>query len=223
MTIEAFVPLKTLTLTKHRLMSVLSEPARLALVVAMAEDVVTRLSQHPDIDVVHVICGEGWDARAFLQPPIRLWRESALRVSGLNALLSAVAQDSGAEGQLFIHGDLPFLSHEDLSLICSNAREGGVILSPDRYRVGTNALLRWRQQSFPLSFGDNSFVSHREAAQASGADWSEVISEGLGADIDTADDLKLLQEGVASTERVAMLGACTQSWRLAWGGLSGSE
>ena len=223
MTIEAFVPLKTLTLTKHRLMSVLSEPARLALVVAMAEDVVTRLSQHPDIDVVHVICGDGWDARAFLQPPIRLWRESALRVSGLNALLSAVAQDSGAEGQLFIHGDLPFLSHEDLSLICSNAREGGVILSPDRYRVGTNALLRWRQQSFPLSFGDNSFVSHREAAQASGADWSEVISEGLGADIDTADDLKLLQEGVASTERVAMLGACTQSWRLAWGGLSGSE
>jgi len=222
-TIEAFVPLKTLTLTKHRLMSVLSEPARLALVVAMAEDVVTRLSQHPDIDVVHVICGDGWDARAFLQPPIRLWRESALRVSGLNALLSAVAQDSGAEGQLFIHGDLPFLSHEDLSLICSNAREGGVILSPDRYRVGTNALLRWRQQSFPLSFGDNSFVSHREAAQASGADWSEVISEGLGADIDTADDLKLLQEGVASTERVAMLGACTQSWRLAWGGLSGSE
>ena len=223
MTIEAFVPLKTLSLTKHRLMSVLSEPARLALVVAMAEDVVTRLSQHPDIDVVHVICGDGWDARAFLQPPIRLWRESALRVSGLNALLSAVAQDSGAEGQLFIHGDLPFLSHEDLSLICSNAREGGVILSPDRYRVGTNALLRWRQQSFPLSFGDNSFVSHREAAQASGADWSEVISEGLGADIDTADDLKLLQEGVASTERVAMLGACTQSWRLAWGGLSGSE
>ena len=223
MTIEAFVPLKTLSLTKRRLMAVLSEPARLALVAAMAEDVVTRLSQHPDIDVVHVICGDGWDARAFLQPPIRLWRESALRVSGLNALLSAVAQDSGAEGQLFIHGDLPFLSHEDLSLICSNAREGGVILSPDRYRVGTNALLRWRQQSFPLSFGDNSFVSHREAAQASGADWSEVISEGLGADIDTADDLKLLQEGVASTERVAMLGACTQSWRLAWGGLSGSE
>ena len=223
MTIEAFVPLKTLSLTKHRLMPVLSEPARLALVVAMAEDVVTRLSQHPDIDVVHVICGDGWDARAFLQPPIRLWRESALRVSGLNALLGAVAQDSGAEGQLFIHGDLPFLSHEDLSLICSKAREGGAILSPDRYRVGTNALLRWRQQSFPLSFGDNSFVSHREAAQASGADWSEVISEGLGADIDTADDLKLLQEGVASTERVAMLGACTQSWRLAWGGLSGSE
>ena len=223
MTIEAFVPLKTLSLTKHRLMPVLSEPARLALVVAMAEDVVTRLSQHPDIDVVNVICGEGWDECAFLQPPMRLWWESALPVSGLNALLDAVAQDSGAEGQLFIHGDLPFLSHEDLSLICSKAREGGAILSPDRYRVGTNALLRWRQQPFPLSFGENSFVSHREAVRALGVDWSEIISEGLSADIDTADDLKLLQEGVASTERVAMLGACTQSWRLAWGGLSGSE
>ena len=223
MTIEAFVPLKTLSLTKHRLMPVLSEPARLALVVAMAEDVVTRLSQHPDIDVVHVICGEGWDARAFLQPPIRLWRESALPVSGLNASLDAVAQDSEAEGQLFIHGDLPFLSHEDLSLICSNAREGGAILSPDRYRVGTNALLRWRQQSFPLLFGENSFASHREAVRALGVDWSEIISEGLGADIDTADDITLLQEGAASAERVAMLGACTQSWRLAWGGLSGSE
>ena len=217
MTIEAFVPLKTLSLTKHRLMPVLSEPARLALVVAMAEDVVTRLSQHPDIDVVNVICGEGWDECAFLQPPMRLWWESALPVSGLNALLDAVAQDSGAEGQLFIHGDLPFLSHEDLSLICSNAREGGVILSPDRYRVGTNALLRWRQQSFPLSFGENSFVSHREAAQAAGVDWSEVISEGLAADIDTADDLKLLQASTASAERIAMLGACTSKWGQAWG------
>ena len=217
MTIEAFVPLKTLSLTKHRLMPVLSEPARLALVVAMAEDVVTRLSQHPDIDVVNVICGEGWDECAFLQPPMRLWWESALPVSGLNALLDAVAQDSGAEGQLFIHGDLPFLSHEDLSLICSKAREGGAILSPDRYRVGTNALLRWRQQSFPLSFGENSFVSHREAAQAAGVDWSEVISEGLAADIDTADDLKLLQASAASAERIAMLGACTSKWGQAWG------
>jgi len=216
-TIEAFVPLKTLSLTKHRLMPVLSEPARLALVVAMAEDVVTRLSQHPDIDVVNVICGEGWDECAFLQPPMRLWWESALPVSGLNALLDAVAQDSGAEGQLFIHGDLPFLSHEDLSLICSKAREGGAILSPDRYRVGTNALLRWRQQSFPLSFGENSFVSHREAAQAAGVDWSEVISEGLAADIDTADDLKLLQASAASAERIAMLGACTSKWGQAWG------
>jgi len=216
-TIEAFVPLKTLSLTKHRLMPVLSEPARLALVVAMAEDVVTRLSQHPDIDVVNVICGEGWDECAFLQPPMRLWWESALPVSGLNALLDAVAQDSGAEGQLFIHGDLPFLSHEDLSLICSKAREGGAILSPDRYRVGTNALLRWRQQSFPLSFGENSFVSHREAAQAAGVDWSEVISEGLAADIDTADDLKLLQASTASAERIAMLGACTSNWGQAWG------
>jgi len=216
-TIEAVVPLKTLSLTKHRLMPVLSEPARLALVVAMAEDVVTRLSQHPDIDVVNVICGEGWDECAFLQPPMRLWWESALPVSGLNALLDAVAQDSGAEGQLFIHGDLPFLSHEDLSLICSKAREGGAILSPDRYRVGTNALLRWRQQSFPLSFGENSFVSHREAAQAAGVDWSEVISEGLAADIDTADDLKLLQASAASAERIAMLGACTSKWGQAWG------
>jgi len=216
-TIEAFVPLKTLSLTKHRLMPVLSEPARLALVVAMAEDVVTRLSQHPDIDVVNVICGEGWDECAFLQPPMRLWWESALPVSGLNALLDAVAQASGAEGQLFIHGDLPFLSHEDLSLICSKAREGGAILSPDRYRVGTNALLRWRQQSFPLSFGENSFVSHREAAQAAGVDWSEVISEGLAADIDTADDLKLLQASAASAERIAMLGACTSKWGQAWG------
>ena len=217
MTIEAFVPLKTLTLTKHRLMSVLSEPARLALVVAMAEDVVTRLSQHPDIDVVHVICGEGWDARAFLHPPMRLWRESALPVSGLNALLDAVAQDSEAEGQLFIHGDLPFLSHEDLSLICSKAREGGAILSPDRYRVGTNALLRWRQQPFPLSFGENSFVSHREAVRALGVDWSEIISEGLGTDIDTADDIKLLQASAGSAERIPMLGACTSNWRQEWG------
>jgi hypothetical protein len=48
-------------------------------------------------------------------------------------------------------------------------------------------------------------------------DWSEVISEGLAADIDTADDLKLLQASAASAERIAMLGACTSKWGQAWG------
>ena len=213
MSIEAFVPLKTLPETKHRLAEVLNESARLALVVAMAEDVIARLRQHPDVDRVHVICGEGWEAYAFLQPPIRLWRESDLTVSGLNAVLSAVAADSGADGQLFIHADLPFLSHEDISAICSRGRDGTAILCPDRHRVGTNALLRWRAQSLALSFGERSYGCHSAAAQRGELDWSEISTVGLGTDIDTADDIQLLQGGdPGQREGAAILGDRTRFW-----------
>lgn len=215
--IEAFVALKTLSQTKHRLASALSEPARVALVVAMAEDVVGRLCRHPDIDLVHVICGDGWQAQTFLRTPIRVWKEADLPVSGLNAVLNVVAAKSGADGQLFIHADLPFLSHEEVSLICSEGSKGVAILCPDRHRVGTNALLRWRQQSLALKFGENSFACHGAAARAHGLDWSEICAPGLGTDIDTADDVRLLRDGGAlGGELTAMLGDSTRAWRFEW-------
>ena len=215
MSIEAFVPLKTLSQSKNRLAPVLTESARRALVMAMAEDVIARLRPHPGIDRVHVICGEGWEGSVFLQAPICLWRESELTVSGLNAVLSAVATDSGADGQLFIHADLPFLSHEDLTQIVAKAGKGGAILCPDRHRVGTNALLRWRAQSLVLSFGENSFARHSAAARVGGVDWSEIVTPGLGADIDTVDDIQRLRDFDPEREEgVARLGDRTRIWSL---------
>jgi len=57
MGIEAIVPLKSLSSTKQRLAGVLSEVARQSLVMAMADDVLSQLRSHPEIDKVSIVCG----------------------------------------------------------------------------------------------------------------------------------------------------------------------
>ena len=60
MTIEAVVALKTLSQSKRRLSAVLNDEQRSDLVEAMAQDVLSCLMRHPQIEAVHVVCGEGW-------------------------------------------------------------------------------------------------------------------------------------------------------------------
>jgi hypothetical protein len=58
--IEAVVALKTLAQSKRRLSAVLTDEQRCDLVEAMAQDVLSCLMAHPEIDTVHAVCGEGW-------------------------------------------------------------------------------------------------------------------------------------------------------------------
>ena len=75
MGIEAIVPLKSLSSTKQRLAGVLSEVARQSLVMAMADDVLSQLRSHPEIDKVSIVCGEGWPTAQFADPNLRVWQE----------------------------------------------------------------------------------------------------------------------------------------------------
>ena len=63
--IEAVVALKTLSQSKRRLSAVLSDDQRCNLVEAMAQDVLSCLMAHPEIDTVHAVCGEGWTRSVF--------------------------------------------------------------------------------------------------------------------------------------------------------------
>jgi 2-phospho-L-lactate guanylyltransferase (CobY/MobA/RfbA family) len=59
MGIEAIVPLKSVSSTKRRLAGVLSEVARQSLVRAMADDVLSQLRSHPEIDKVSIVSVSG--------------------------------------------------------------------------------------------------------------------------------------------------------------------
>ena len=76
MTIEAVVALKTLSQSKRRLSAVLNDEQRSDLVEAMAQDVLSCLMRHPEIDAVHVVCGEGWTRDVFPEGPLVVWQEA---------------------------------------------------------------------------------------------------------------------------------------------------
>ena len=192
MNIEAVVALKTLSQSKRRLSAVLNDEQRSDLVEAMAQDVLSCLMRHPEIDAVHVVCGEGWMRDVFPEGPLVVWQESESHERGLIAAHEMVAARTGAERLLFIHADLPFLGQEDISAVIAASVDHHAVFSPDFTETGTNAVLRWRDQSVPLCFGEDSFARHRQAAKAAETRWRVVRASGVARDVDEPEDLDRL-------------------------------
>ena len=192
MTIEAVVALKTLSQSKRRLSAVLNDEQRSDLVEAMAQDVLSCLMRHPEIDAVHVVCGEGWTRDVFPEGPLVVWQEAESHDHGLIAAYEMVAARTGAERLLFIHADLPFLGQEDISAVIAASLDHHAVFSPDFTETGTNAVLRWRHQSLPLCFGKDSFARHQQAAKAAETRWRVVRASGVARDVDEPEDLDRL-------------------------------
>ena len=192
MTIEAVVALKTLSQSKRRLSAVLNDEQRSDLVEAMAQDVLSCLMRHPQIEAVHVVCGEGWTRDVFPEGPLVVWQEAESHDHGLIAAYEMVAARTGAERLLFIHADLPFLGQEDISAVIAASLDRHAVFSPDFTETGTNAVLRWRHQSLPLCFGKDSFARHQQAAKAAETRWRVVRASGVARDVDEPEDLDRL-------------------------------
>ena len=206
MTVEAVVALKTLAQSKRRLSAVLTDEQRCDLVEAMARDVLSCLMAHPEIDTVHTVCGEGWARTDFPEGPLVIWKEGQSREGGLIAAYEMVAAKTAAERLLFVHADLPFLAQEDVSAVIAASLDDHAVLSPDLTETGTNAVLRWRHQSLPLCFGEDSFSRHQEAAKVSGTPWRVVRAHGVARDVDEPEDLDRLDR------KDPDLGEATAGW-----------
>ena len=209
MTIEAVVALKTLSQSKRRLSAVLNDVQRSDLVEAMAQDVLSCLMRHSEIDIVHVVCGEGWMRDVFPKGPLVMWQEAESQERGLIAAYEMIAARSAAERLLFIHSDLPFLGQEDISAVIAASLDHHAVLSPDLTETGTNAVLRWRHQSLPLCFGENSFARHQQAAKAARTRWRVVRARGVARDVDEPEDLDRLDANDPD------LGESTARWLVA--------
>ena len=206
MTIEAVVALKTLSQSKRRLSAVLNDEQRSDLVEAMAQDVLSCLMRHPEIEAVHVVCGEGWTRDVLPEGPLVVWQEAESHDHGLIAAYEMVAARTGAERLLFIHADLPFLGQEDISAVIAASLDHHAVFSPDFTETGTNAVLRWRHQSLPLCFGEDSFARHQQAAKATGTPWRIVRAHGVARDVDEPEDLDRLKRNDPD------LGEATACW-----------
>ena len=192
MAIEAVVALKTLSQSKRRLSAVLSDKQRCELVEAMAQDVLFCLMAHPEIETVHAVCGEGWMRSAFPKGSLVMWEEAHSGEGGLIAAYEMIAAKTAAEGLLFIHADLPFLGHDDISAVLAASLDHHAVLSPDLTEIGTNAVFRWHHQSLPLCFGEDSFARHQQAAKAAKTPWRVVRANGVQRDVDEPEDLDRL-------------------------------
>ena len=72
--------------------------------------------------------------------------------------------------------------------------ESSVVISPDRDRTGTNALLLRPPDALPFAFGIGSYEAHVRAARERDLDVRVCERSHLAFDLDTADDLARLKE-----------------------------
>lgn len=211
----AILPIKSFSEAKQRLGQELTPGERRALMQAMFCDVLVALRRAATIDRIVVVTTEhnaqriaaGYGAE-ILDDDDRGHNSAATR--GVQVALAA-----GAERALLVPGDCPALDPAELDALISrpvpSAGEGAAqsagtrsaLIVPDRHGTGTNALLLTPPDALRPSFGPDSCARHLAHARADGTDAEVVKVRSLALDIDTAEDLAVLHETLASTHGAA--------------------
>lgn len=177
MTWTAIVPIKPPDARKTRLEGF--DPAhRRELTERLLDHVLSTLRGHADVGEVLVLSHQAREGFRWVEDHGR----------GLNEELEA-ARTALAADVLIVHADLPVVSGADISELLGVAARLGGALAPDRHRTGTNALALRRDLPFALHFGRDSCALH--AAQLPAG--AMVERPGLALDIDTPDDLLMLE------------------------------
>jgi 2-phospho-L-lactate guanylyltransferase len=191
----AVVPLKSPERAKSRLAGVLSPQQRRHLLFALAERVIRSLQATRGIETVAVVTAStevAAFARALGAEPILQSAETGTA----SAFAAAVSQLQVLQlpRVLMIAGDLPLVSPAALArVVAAGSETPGVVVVPDRHRIGTNALLCAPPQLLSPCFGTDSFRRHLAAAKAASLNACVLEIEELALDLDCAEDLHELQ------------------------------
>ena len=196
MTIWAIVPVKPLQRGKSRLAGVLTQEERLDLNRRLLAHTMDTLTAIPDIEQVLVISRD--------QAALALAREYGARTvqehgaPQLNTALTRatiVAQTYATRGVLILPADLPLITPEDIQTLLRRAVDPPVVvISPDRRRQGTNALLVCPAGVIEYEFGPGSFQRHCARARQAGARLEICELPSLALDMDLPEDLELVSE-----------------------------
>ena len=206
---HVFLALKDPARGKSRLASLLAVEPRAALVTAMACDVVEAVLAAGEDICLWVIGSEHWQRELPGHPRLRLMNEACLGGAGLNALLRAAVDRVDPRFGLVLHGDLPFLTTDDIAAARARLLHHDLVLCSDAARVGTNAI-GFRDAGRPaFCFGRDSYATHCRLAEARGRPWSALARPGFARDVDTPADLRGLLVAIAASERV---GPNTARW-----------
>jgi len=191
------VPIKNLEGAKQRLSPVLDANQRRTLAEAMMEDVLETLASWDARPPVAVVTSDAHAMALAHRRRFQIIPEPDNRSeTDAIALATHVVVERGWTATLVIPADIPLVEAAELQSIVDAAPKTGSVLVPSADGRGSNAVLRRPAALFPLRFGDDSFVPHRRAAQATGTAVVVLQLPGIALDVDRPADLaELLGRG----------------------------
>ncbi len=199
------VPIKNVVGAKQRLSPVLDANERRALAIAMMEDVLETLASWAARPPVAVVTSD---------PQATAWAQrngfDIIADPGNHGETGAIAQATrvvlqrGWTSTLVIPADIPLITCGELQGIVAVAPDEGTVLVPAADGRGTNAVLRSPAALFPLHFGNDSFLPHRHAAEATGRPVVVLELPGIALDVDRPSDLGelLARKGDCRSQRL---------------------
>ncbi|MGO9882348.1 MAG: 2-phospho-L-lactate guanylyltransferase [Solirubrobacteraceae bacterium] len=196
----AILPIKSFEEAKQRLGEALDRTTRRVLAEAMFTDVLIALRRCTLVDVVLVVTSDHGAQRIaagygaiVLEDEQQGHNEAAGH--GVDRAL-----ELGAERVLLVPGDCPLLDAAELDeLIDSHPPGRSAVIVPDRHGSGTNALLLAPPDAMAPSFGPGSRQRHERLARAARLDAQTVEVGSLALDVDTPEDLAVLEATLASS------------------------
>lgn len=194
MTLWAIVPVKPMRLGKSRLAPVLSEEERIALNQQLLVHTVQTLKSMPELERVLVVSRDpGALALARHYGARTVQEDDSSQLNTALARATFVARSFHTHGVLVLPADLPFLDVDDIRRMLAAAHDPPVVVvAPDRKREGTNALIISPPGTITYRFGKGSFTRHCELARQAGARLEILDLPSLAVDLDSPEDLHLL-------------------------------
>ncbi len=204
------VPVKNLAEAKQRLSSILSPEERFALAQAMCEDVLQTLSLWQKRPAVAVVTSDAFARGLAARFRFEVIADDDAGETNAIERATAICVRSNVPNTLVVPADIPLIEVAELQRILDSAPAAGALLVPDAAGRGTNAAWRAPGDLFPLRFGNDSFLPHRAAAQATGLPCIVLELPGIARDIDRPEDL--LEVAAASGDRKSQ--KLLRSWDL---------
>lgn len=200
MKFAALVPVKSLAQAKSRLSQHLTQEQRGTLVLEMLQHVLCTLRSSQAFDHISVV-----SADPYVLERVRTWGAHGLaeEQAGHNPALTAAAARElplGTTALLTISADLPLLQVNDIHALLEQSEHHDVVLAAAQNDTGTNALLVRPPLVLPYVFGPDSLQRYQHEAEQRHLSVSVYRSLGLELDIDTIEDIELLQRYVREHE-----------------------
>jgi 2-phospho-L-lactate guanylyltransferase len=192
MTLWAIVPVKPLRRGKSRLSGVLSLEARTALNHYLLSNTLDILESIPEIEYSLVVSRDPEAltiAREYGARTVQEQGAPQLNVALTRATMVAVSHS--VQAVLVVPADLPLLTADDIrELIQCSGDPPVVVITPDRHRQGTNALLISPPGLIRYEYGPGSFQKHCLQAEKAGARLVLCERKSVALDIDFPEDLE---------------------------------
>ena len=196
MNLWAIIPVKPLRRGKSRLAGVLSEDQRTYANEFMLKHVLHEISSIEKLQGILVISSDPYALSVAHEYAVRTIREN--RLTNINQALrkaTRAAKTLGANAVLILPADLPVLIKGDAQKIINSMNQPPeIIIAPDRYKQGTNAILVNPVNAIMYDFGINSFQKHIEQAERNNVKTNVIISDSIGFDLDLPQDLEFLRQ-----------------------------